>query len=137
VSFPDFCDYHQIHVSYCIYSHLRTLFRRISDSQFMWIHDFEEILTKSVGHVPFYAQYLICRPVRTDQRMDGRMDGRTYGRTDGRTYGRTDVRTDGRTYGRTDGWTDGRTDGRMDGRTDRRVKHLRLLLDSVNVSEIK
>jgi len=44
-SFPDFCD---------------------TDSRFTWIHDFEENLTESVGPVPFSAQYLICRPGRTD-----------------------------------------------------------------------
>jgi len=38
-SFPDFCDNRQFHV---IYSTLCTLFRRISDSRFTWIHDFEE-----------------------------------------------------------------------------------------------
>jgi len=40
VSFPDFCDNHQFHVIYCVSSRLCTLFRRISDSQFTWIHDF-------------------------------------------------------------------------------------------------
>jgi len=49
------------------------LFRRISDSRFMWIHD----LTESVGPVPFSAQYLICRPVRTDGQTDGQIDGQT------------------------------------------------------------
>jgi len=44
----------------------------------MWIHDFEENLTESVGPVPFSIQYLICRPVR----MDGRTDGQTDGQTD-------------------------------------------------------
>jgi len=48
-------------------SRLCTLFRRISDSRFTWIHDFEENLTESVGPVPFSAQYLICRHVRTDE----------------------------------------------------------------------
>jgi len=41
-SFSDFCDNHQFHVIYCVYSCLCTLFRRISDSRFTWIHDFEE-----------------------------------------------------------------------------------------------
>jgi len=43
------------------------LFRRISDSLFTWIHDFEENLTKSVGPVLFSAEYLICRHVRMDK----------------------------------------------------------------------
>jgi len=80
VSFPDFCDNRQFHVIYCVSSHLGTLFRRISDSRFTWIHDFEEFLTESVGPVPFSAQYLICRPVR----MDGQTDGRTDRWTDRR-----------------------------------------------------
>ena len=66
-SFPDFCNNHQFHVIYCVSSRLCTLFRRISDSRFTWIHDFEENLTESVGPVPFSAQYLICRHVRTDE----------------------------------------------------------------------
>jgi len=37
------------------------LFQRISDSQFTWIHDFEENWTESVGPVLFSAEYLICR----------------------------------------------------------------------------
>ena len=42
-SFPDFCDNRQFHdVIYCVSSRLCTLFRRISDSRFTWIHDFEE-----------------------------------------------------------------------------------------------
>jgi len=44
--------------------------RRISDSRFTWIHDFEKNLTESVGLVPFSAQYLICRHVRTDSQTD-------------------------------------------------------------------
>jgi len=60
-SFPDFCDNRQFHVIYCVSSHLCTLFRRISDSRFTWIHDFEENLAEFVGPVPFSAQYLICR----------------------------------------------------------------------------
>jgi hypothetical protein len=48
------------------------LFRRISDSRFTWIHDFEENWTESVGPVLFSAEYLICRHVRMDGRMDGR-----------------------------------------------------------------
>jgi hypothetical protein len=66
-SFPDFCNNHQFHVIYCVSSRLCTLFRRISDSRFTWIHDFEENLTESVGPVPFSAQYLICRHVRTEE----------------------------------------------------------------------
>ena len=75
-SFPDFCDNHQFHVIYCVSSRLCTLFRRISDSRFTWIHDFEENLTESVGPVPFSAQYLICRHVQTDGWTDRRTDGR-------------------------------------------------------------
>ncbi len=41
-SFPDFCDNRQFHVIYCVSSRLCTLFQRISDSRFTWIHDFEE-----------------------------------------------------------------------------------------------
>jgi len=41
-SFPNFCDNRQFHVIYCVSSRLCTLFRRIFDSQFTWIHDFEE-----------------------------------------------------------------------------------------------
>ncbi len=76
-SFPDFCDNRQFHVIYCVSSCLCTLFQRISDSRFTWIHDFEEYLTKSIGPVLFSAQYLICRHVQTD--------GRTHRRTDSRT----------------------------------------------------
>jgi len=39
-SFPDFCNNRQFPVIYCV--RLCTLFRRISDSRFTWIHDFEE-----------------------------------------------------------------------------------------------
>jgi hypothetical protein len=69
-SFPDFCNNHQFHVIYCVSSRLCTLFRRISDSRFTWIHDFEENLTESAGPVPFSARYLICRHVRTDRPTD-------------------------------------------------------------------
>jgi len=55
------------------------LFRRISDSRFTWIYDFEEYLTESVGPVIFSAEYLICRHVLTD--------GRTHGRTHGLIWG--------------------------------------------------
>ena len=48
------------------------LFRRISISQFMWIHDFEENCTEFVGPVLFSAEYLICRHVLTDGRTDSR-----------------------------------------------------------------
>jgi hypothetical protein len=46
-------------------------------------------LTESVGPVPFSAQYLICRHVRTDRGTDGWTDGRTDGQTNGQTDGRT------------------------------------------------
>ena len=46
------------------------LFQRNSDSRFTWIHDFEEKLIEYVGHVPFSAQYLICRHVQTDRQTD-------------------------------------------------------------------
>jgi len=39
----------------------------MSDSGFTWIHGIEENLTESVGPVPFSAQYLICRHVRTEE----------------------------------------------------------------------
>ncbi len=52
------------------------LFRRISDSRFTWVHDFEENLTESVGPVPCSAQYLICRHVQTDRQTDRQTDGR-------------------------------------------------------------
>ena len=68
MSFPDFCNNCQFPVIYCISSRLGTLFQRISDSRFTWIHDFEENLTESVGPVLFSAEYLICRHVRTDGR---------------------------------------------------------------------
>ena len=79
MSFPDFCNNRQFHVIYCVSSRLCTLFRRISDSRFTWVHDFEENLTKSVGPVLFSAEYLICRHVQTT-------DGLTDRRTDGRTH---------------------------------------------------
>ena len=41
----------------------------------MWIHDFEENLTKSVGPVLFSAEYQICRHVQ----MDGRTDELIWG----------------------------------------------------------
>ncbi len=63
-------------------SRLCTLFRRISDSRFTWICDFEELLTKSVGPVPFSTQYLICRHVQTDRQTDGQTDRQTDGQTD-------------------------------------------------------
>ena len=53
------------------------LFRRISDSRFTWIHDFEENLTESVGPMPFPAQYLICRHGQTDRQTDRQTDGLT------------------------------------------------------------
>ena len=34
-------------------------------------------MTKSVGPVPFSAEYLICRYVQTDGQTDRRTDGRT------------------------------------------------------------
>ena len=37
-SFPDFFDYHQFHVIYCVSSRLFSFFRRIFDSRFTWIH---------------------------------------------------------------------------------------------------
>jgi hypothetical protein len=46
------------------------LFRRISDSRFTWIHDFEENWTESVGPMPFSAEHLICRYVQTDGQTD-------------------------------------------------------------------
>ncbi len=46
------------------------LFRRIFDSRFKWIHDFEENWTESVGPVPFSAEHLICRYVQTDGRIN-------------------------------------------------------------------
>jgi len=55
------------------------LFRRISDSRFTWINDFEENWTESVGFVLFPAEYLICWHVQT---KDGLTDGRTHRRTD-------------------------------------------------------
>jgi len=70
------------------------LFRRISDSRFTWIHDFEENLTESVGPVLFSAEYLICRHVQTDRQTDRQTDGRTDVSMDGL----TDRRTDGRTH---------------------------------------
>ncbi len=84
VSFPDFCDNRQFHVIYCVSSRLCTLFRRISDSRFTWIHDFEELLTESVGPVLFSAEYLICRHVQTD--------GQTHRRTHRRTHGQINLR---------------------------------------------
>ena len=81
-SFPDFCDNHQFHIIYCVSSHLCTLFRRISDSRFTWIHDFEEYLTESVGPVPFFAQY----HVQTDRQTYRRTDRQTHGRTHGQTH---------------------------------------------------
>ena len=53
------------------------LFRRISDSRFTWIHDFEENWTESVGPVLFSAEYLICRHVLTYRRKDGLSHGWT------------------------------------------------------------
>jgi len=50
------------------------LFRRISDTRFTWIHDFEENWTESVGPVLFSAEYLICRHVRKDGRTDGEIN---------------------------------------------------------------
>ncbi len=43
-----------------------TLFRRISDSRFTWIHDFEENLTESDGPVPFLPNLQVC--------MDGQIN---------------------------------------------------------------
>ena len=54
-------------------------FQRVSDSQFTWIHDFEENWTESIGPVLFSAEYLICRHVQT---KDGLTDGRTHRRMD-------------------------------------------------------
>jgi len=45
-------------------------FRRISDSRFTWIHDFEELVTEFVGPVLFSAEHLICRHVQTDRRTN-------------------------------------------------------------------
>ena len=45
-SFPDFCDNRQFHVIYStlgtVFPLVYVLYRRISDSRFTWIHDFEE-----------------------------------------------------------------------------------------------
>jgi len=57
-----------------IVSFMLLLFRRVSDSRFTWIHDFEENLTESVGPVLFSAEYLICRHVRTDSQTDRQTD---------------------------------------------------------------
>jgi hypothetical protein len=59
---PIFFENHQFVLLLLMY-----IFWRISDSRFTWIHDLKESLTKSVGPVPFSAEYLICRHVR---RMD-------------------------------------------------------------------
>jgi len=63
-----------ISLIYCVSSRLCTLFRRISDSRFTWIHDFEENLTESVGPVLFSTEYLIYRHVRTDGQTHGRIN---------------------------------------------------------------
>ena len=55
------------HVIYCVTLAFMYFFWRISDSRFSWIHDFKELLTKSIGPVPFSAEYLICRDVWTDE----------------------------------------------------------------------
>ena len=49
-SFPDFCDNPQFHVIYCVSSRLRTLFQRIFDLRFTWIHDFDFFLTVLQTH---------------------------------------------------------------------------------------
>ena len=36
-------------------------------------------MTESVGPVPFYAEYLICRPVRTDRQTDAQTDELIWG----------------------------------------------------------
>ena len=42
-SFTDFCDNRRFHVIYStVFPLICTLFRRISDSRFTWIHDLEE-----------------------------------------------------------------------------------------------
>jgi len=60
----------QVSLIFAIIVSFMLLFRRISDSQFTWIHDFEENWTKFVGPVLFSAKYLICRHVRTDSQTD-------------------------------------------------------------------
>ncbi len=79
MSFPDFCNNCQFPVIYSISSRLGTLFQRISDSRFTWIHDFEENLTESVGPVLFSAEYLIYRHVQTDELIWGGLGNLPYG----------------------------------------------------------
>jgi len=43
----------QVSLIFAIIVSFMILFRRISDSRFTWIHDFEENVTESVGPVPF------------------------------------------------------------------------------------
>ena len=49
--------------------------------EFLMTHDlcrlslFNKWLTESVGPVPFSTEYLICRHVQTDKRIDGQTDG--------------------------------------------------------------
>ena len=42
VNYPDFYGNHQIHVIYCVTLACVLFFRRITDSQFTWIHEFIE-----------------------------------------------------------------------------------------------
>jgi len=64
----------QVSLIFAIIVSFMLLFRRISDSRFTLIHDFEENWTKSVGPVLFSAEYLICRHVRTDRQTDRQTD---------------------------------------------------------------
>ena len=61
----------QVSLIFAIIVSFMLLFRKISDSLFTWIHDFEENVTESVRPVPFPAQYLICKHVQTDGRTQG------------------------------------------------------------------
>ena len=70
----DFFENHQFHVIYCVtLGYVGTFFEEFLTSL---IHDFEEYLTESVGPVPFSAEHLICRYVRTDRQTDRQTDRR-------------------------------------------------------------
>jgi hypothetical protein len=61
------CENHQFYDIYCVTLAYVLYFEEISDSQFTSIH-------KSVGLVPFSAEYLICGHVRTDQLTESQTD---------------------------------------------------------------
>jgi hypothetical protein len=59
----------RVSLTFAIIVSFMLLFRRISDSRFTWIHDFEELVTEFVGPVLLSAEHNLqaCTDRQTDE----------------------------------------------------------------------